>query len=126
MAEVSLYKAVRLCIINTNSNDIQPGKRKSKGCSYISENNANTLYNFIIKHKIANVLELGIAHGTASCYIAAALDEIGKGKVTCVDLLEKRDYFNPSIEQQISQLNLDRYVDIHRMESGYNWFYIMK
>lgn len=97
-------------------------KEKVKGVPYISENNASTLYNFIIKHKIADILELGIAHGTASCYIAAALDEIGKGKVTCVDLLEKRDYFNPSIEKQISELNLDRYVDIHRMESGYNWF----
>ena len=95
---------------------------KVKGVPYITDCNAKALYEFIIKTKPAMVLELGIAHGTASCYIAAALDEIGAGKLVCVDLLEVKDKFIPSIETQLTDLNLTQYVEIHRMKSGYNWF----
>ena len=95
---------------------------KVKGIPFIKEVNARKLYEFIIKNRPSHVLELGVAHGTASCYIAAALDEIGKGKLTCVDLLAVKDAFKPSVEKQITELNLNKFVDIHRMQSGYNWF----
>lgn len=97
-------------------------KEKVKGIPFIGDSNAKVLYDFIIKNKPKMVLELGIAHGTASCYIAAALDEIGEGKLVSVDLLDVKDYFNPSIEKQLTDLNLNHYVEIHRMKSGYNWF----
>ena len=95
---------------------------KVKDIPFISEFNAKALFNFIIKNKPKNILELGIAHGTASCYISAALDEIGEGNLTCVDLIEVKDSFKPTIEEQLSSLNLDKNVAIHRMKSGYNWF----
>lgn len=95
---------------------------KVKEIPYISKNNARSLYDFIIKNKSKHILELGIAHGTASCYIAAALDEIGEGTLTSVDLLEAKEIFNPSIETQLDALSLSKYVEIHRMKSGYNWF----
>ncbi|WP_053972487.1 class I SAM-dependent methyltransferase [Mangrovimonas sp. ST2L15] len=96
--------------------------QKVKGVPYISKNNAKSLYDFIIKNRPKHILELGIAHGTASCYMAAALDEIGGGELTCVDLLEVKDSFKPSIEEQLKSLDLETYVEIHRMTSGYNWF----
>jgi len=89
---------------------------------FISNKNAKTLYDFIIKNKPSHILELGIAHGTASCYMAAALDEIGSGTLTCVDLMEVKDSFKPSIEEQLNSLGLNNKVEIHRMKSGYNWF----
>lgn len=95
---------------------------KVKDIPFISVNNAKSLYEFIIKNKPTNILELGIAHGTASCYIAAALDEIGEGELTCVDLLDVKDHFKPSIENQLDELGLRKHVNIHRMKSGYNWF----
>ncbi len=95
---------------------------KLKDVPYISKNNAKSLYDFIIKNKPKHILELGIAHGTASCYMAAALKEIGGGKLTCVDLLEVKDSFKPTIEEQLNSLQLHKNVDIHRMQSGYNWF----
>jgi len=95
---------------------------KVKNVPFISHRNAKTLYDFILKHKPAHILELGIAHGTASCYMAAALDEIGSGSLTCVDLTEMKDHFKPSIEEQLNTLGLNKQVDIHRMKSGYNWF----
>jgi predicted O-methyltransferase YrrM len=95
---------------------------KVKEVPYISKNNAKSLYDFIIKNKPTNILELGIAHGTASCYMAAAIDEIGGGHINCVDLIEVKDQFQPTIENQTEALGLEKYVDIHRMKSGYNWF----
>ncbi len=97
-------------------------KEHVKDVPYIKPTNAKELYDFIIKNKFTNILELGIAHGTASCYIAAALDEIGAGKLVCVDLLDAAPHFVPSIEDQITPLNLNKYVEIYRMKSGYNWF----
>jgi len=93
-----------------------------KDIPFITESNAKTLYSFILKKKPKNILELGIAHGTSSCYIAAALDEIGEGNLVCVDLIEVSDSFKPSIEDQLFILNLNEFVTIHRMKSGYNWF----
>uniref|UniRef100_UPI00404B88D5 class I SAM-dependent methyltransferase n=1 Tax=Gelidibacter sp. TaxID=2018083 RepID=UPI00404B88D5 len=93
-----------------------------KNVPYISKNNAKALYDFIIKNKPKHILELGIAHGTASCYMAAALEEIGGGSLTCVDLKEVETVFKPSIEQQLQVLGLSHYVELHRMTSGYNWF----
>lgn len=46
----------------------------------------------------------------------------GGGKLVCVDLLDAAPNFVPSIEQQIEPLGLGKYVEIHRMKSGYNWF----
>ncbi len=93
-----------------------------KGVPYICKNNARILYNMIIDQKLTNILELGIAHGTATCYMAAALEEIGGGQITSVDLLEMKDHFKPSVEEQLAKVNLSKYVNVVRMETGYTWF----
>ncbi len=97
-------------------------QQKLKGVPFISDINAKKLYDFIVENKVENILELGFAHGTASCYIAAALDELGLGKLTSVDLKETKDVFQPGIEEQLTNLKLTEYVEIHRMQTGYNWF----
>ena len=51
---------------------------------FISKKNARFLYDLIIGEKMSDVLELGIAHGVGTCIIAAALHELGRGKVTAV------------------------------------------
>ncbi|WP_066349854.1 class I SAM-dependent methyltransferase [Aliarcobacter skirrowii] len=89
---------------------------------YISKTNANYIYDFIIENKIQNILELGIAHGTATCYMAAALNKLGAGKITAVDLQSVAKDFKPSCEEQLKKCNLERYVEVHRMKTGYNWF----
>jgi predicted O-methyltransferase YrrM len=87
---------------------------------FISEANAKIIYEMILNHRPLNVLELGIAHGTATCYMAAALDEIGQGQITAVDLSDAK--YSPSAESQLSSLGLDKYVHIARMQTGYTWF----
>ncbi len=93
-----------------------------KGVPYISDRNARYLYDLIIREKLTRILELGIAHGTATCFMAAALDEIGGGKITSVDLLETRTRFHPSPEEQLLKAGLTHITQIVRMQTGYTWF----
>ncbi len=62
---------------------------------FIGEKRARYLYDQILWRGYENILELGIAHGTATCYMAAALDELGRGTITAVDLIEALDEFDP-------------------------------
>lgn len=87
---------------------------------FITKENGRYLYDLILREKLTNVLELGIAHGTATCYMAAALHELGEGSVTAVDLLE--DKRQPSAEEQIEKAGLSDFATVTRMQSGYTWF----
>jgi predicted O-methyltransferase YrrM len=93
-----------------------------KGIPFISERNARSLYKFILDNKLKNCLELGFAHGVATCYMAAALDEMKEGKIVSVDLMEAQNMFKPDIHELLRKLNLEAYVEIHREATGYNWF----
>jgi predicted O-methyltransferase YrrM len=89
---------------------------------FISRNNGRYLYDLILRERLTNILELGIAHGTATCYMAAALHELGEGRVTAVDLLEARSFFSPSAEEQLNATGLSEFVQVVRMQTGYTWF----
>ena len=89
---------------------------------FISKVNARYLYDLILREKLTNILELGIAHGTATCYMAAALHELGEGTVTSVDLIGVKDHFKPSAEEQLEKANLSQYAKVIRMQTGYTWF----
>jgi predicted O-methyltransferase YrrM len=89
---------------------------------FITKGNAEYLYDLIVGQKLSRVLELGIAHGTATCYMAAALEEIGGGRITSVDLLQAANTFRPSVEEQLAKTGLSRFVEIVRMQTGYTWF----
>lgn len=91
------------------------------GIPYTSLSKGKNLYEIIIKNKAQNILELGFAHGVASCYMAAALDELNSGKITVVDL-EKSKNEKPNIEDLLITSGLSKYVDIFREKNSYNWF----
>lgn len=91
-----------------------------EGIPFISKDQSKILYEFILETKPIECLELGFAHGTSSCYIAAALDELGQGHLTSVDLLDQaRD---PSIEELLTKTGLESYVSVRREKTSYNWF----
>ncbi len=87
---------------------------------FISPEHGLELYEMILRERPAEILELGIAHGTATCYMAAALEETGGGRVTAVDLADAA--FEPSAEMQLERCGLSRYADVVRMQTGYSWF----
>ena len=89
---------------------------------FITKRNGRYLYDLILNERLTNVLELGVAHGTATCYMAAALQELGEGKITSVDLIAVKDSYSPSAEEQLEKAGLSEFVDVVRMQTGYTWF----
>lgn len=105
----------------------EEARRALTGIPYITPANAAYLYRLIREREIRDILELGIGHGTATCYMAAALRAAGSegatgGRIDAVDLEEKRDFFDPSAEALVARLGLADLVRVHRMQSGYTWF----
>lgn len=89
---------------------------------FIREQNARWLYQHILEQKMQRILELGIAHGTATCYMAAAFEELKGGLVTAVDLVSAQSQYVPSAEDQLRGTGLERFASIRRELTGYNWF----
>lgn len=101
---------------------------------HIARPNAKVLYDFIIKHDVRQVLEIGFAYGVASCFIAAALQEIWasqsqaemqireRPKLVSVDFIRTGRHYSPSIEDMLGLLNLQEYVDVRWTQTGYHWF----
>lgn len=85
-------------------------------------NHAKVLYDFILAKKPSECLELGFGHGVSSCYTAAALDEIGSGHLTSVDIVPAMKWQKPSIEELLSLTKLSNYVTVMREKTSYTWF----
>jgi predicted O-methyltransferase YrrM len=89
---------------------------------YTPPEDGRLIYDHVLKTRPRKVLELGFAHGVASMYIAAALDEIGAGELHTVDLLSEKDSRNPSIEQLAAAAGLEKYIKVYREHTSYTWF----
>lgn len=89
---------------------------------FITPRESRFLYDLILEEKPRHILELGIAHGTATCIMAAALHELGRGTVTAVDLAAAAGQFQPSAEEQLARTGLQDHARVVRMQTGYTWF----
>lgn len=97
-------------------------KARVAGVPYISSELARDIFDFIIDAQPRQCLELGFGHGTSSCFIAAALEEVGHGHLTAVDLLPARQWQTPSIEDLLSRTGLKQWVEVVREPTSYTWF----
>ena len=93
-----------------------------EGIPYLSSQDGRVLYDFIVEKKPAECLELGFAHGVSVCYVAAALDELGAGHITAVDLNRGMEWQKPSIEYLLNKTGLGNYVTVARESLSYTWF----
>jgi predicted O-methyltransferase YrrM len=78
------------------------------------------LYRFILESGAQSVLELGFAHGTSTCYMAAALDELGSGTITTMDRLEATDR-SPNLAELLERTGLGGYVRPLLANTSYTW-----
>lgn len=92
-----------------------------EGIPYIKPERARTLYDFVLEAKPQACLELGFAHGTSSCYIAAALHALGRGHLVAVDIEDSAGR-RPPIETLLARTGLSPYVTVVREVNSYNWF----
>ncbi len=90
------------------------------GLPKIQPKHGRILYDFILKTKPDECLELGFAHGKSSCYIGSALHEVGKGHLTTIDLTNGPT--NPSIEDLLTQTGLQSYITPVREKISYTYF----
>ena len=88
---------------------------------YTSPSKGKIFYDHVLKYKPLKCLELGFAHGTATNYIAAALDELNCGSITAVDLIKSKDR-DPNLEKLLDITKLTKFVNIFREKQSYNWF----
>lgn len=103
--------------------DFEKIKKLVEGVPYILPEMASDLYQFILKEKPQNCLELGFAHGASSCYIAAALDKVDSGRLTTVDLISAQKWQKPpTIENLLTRTGLGNIVSIKRERTSYTWF----
>jgi predicted O-methyltransferase YrrM len=87
---------------------------------YMSLKQARVITEFIQKNKISSILELGFFHGVSTCYMAAALEEIGGGSIVTIDLhsAEKRQ---PNIELLLEKCGYLDMVEFYYEPASYNW-----
>ena len=95
--------------------------RQLKGIPYTHTEMGRCLYDHILRVRPNRCLELGFAHGVASCYMAAAFDELNSGAVVSVDLGDSVRS-EPNLEGLLVQTGLEKYVEIHREKNSYTWF----
>ena len=87
---------------------------------HIPPDRGRLLYDFIIATKPRNILELGFAHGTSACYMAAALDELGGGEILTIDNQQAK-LRTPDINSLMNTTGLARYITPMFAQRSYTW-----
>jgi predicted O-methyltransferase YrrM len=91
------------------------------GVPFMTLAQARAMYDHVLETEPREILELGTAHGVSACYMAAALDEIGAGRITSLE--HATASYNPPPEAQLEAAGLaDRVTIIRRGDSSYDWF----
>jgi len=91
-----------------------------EGIKWMDSKQGKKIYNFIIEKKIKNILELGFYKGKSTCYMAAALDELGSGSILTVDLSYVKE-LEPNIFDLLQKAKLNEFVEPIFSEEGYLW-----
>ncbi|WP_283472127.1 class I SAM-dependent methyltransferase [Methylosinus trichosporium] len=78
------------------------------------------LYQFVLDNPIYDIVEVGTFHGKSACYMAAALQEKGRGSVTSLDVPVSLT-FQPNAETLSQSLGLSDYVKPMRAHFGSHW-----
>lgn len=99
---------------------IETIKDRVEGVPYMSFSQAKEMTAFILENKLKSILELGFCHGVSTCYMAGAIDEMGGGSITTIDLLRARN-LDPNIEALLSDLGLSKLVTFFYEPTSYIW-----
>lgn len=86
----------------------------------MSPEQGKIIYDFVRSSGFQNILELGFAHGTSTCYMAAALDDNGSGLITTIDRQSAKDR-KPDISTLLAQTKLNKYVKYIFADTSYLW-----
>src|SRR5229473_1255739 len=95
-------------------------KDKLGDLPYMRLDQAEQLFSFLRSYDLKTCLELGFYHGVSSAYIAGALQELGTGSLTTIDLEWARQ-LKPNIYEILTNLGLEETVTTYFEPVSYNW-----
>jgi predicted O-methyltransferase YrrM len=91
------------------------------GIKWMSPAQGRLIYDHVIAERPETILELGTAWGVSAAYMAAALDELGRGRIVTIDRLASTRLPEEAAFAQLPQL-LERVELIRTPHSSYAWF----
>jgi predicted O-methyltransferase YrrM len=100
--------------------DLASVKTRVQGLQNMSYEQAQTISDVIHSNRFHQILELGFRHGVSTCYMAAALDDLGEGHITTIDLLSAKDA-EPNIDSLLGDLGLAHLVSVYYEPTSYIW-----
>ncbi len=90
------------------------------GVPHIRKSAGRRLYDFVVEHELRSVLELGTSHGVSTCYLAAAVDELGEGRVVTLDR-RIAESLEPNVFELLARTQLSQHVDVILAERTFTW-----
>jgi len=87
---------------------------------YMKLPQARIIYDLITGNRLCNCLELGFFHGVSTAYIAGAIQDLGEGGVTTIDLKNAANR-EPNIEWVLSVTSLRDLVRVYLEDRSFNW-----
>jgi len=102
--------------------DFETVAQHTRGVPVMGAREGRKLYDHVTRTKPDQVLEIGTAWGVSACYIAAALQANGHGRLTTVDH-ETARYSEPTADELFTATGLDPWIDRVRVrDSSYTWW----
>jgi predicted O-methyltransferase YrrM len=91
------------------------------GIPHMTPEQGQAITDFICEHELRHCLELGFAHGVGTAYITRAVQALGSGSVTAIDLEAARQR-QPDIYTTLNRAGIDSAtVEIYFEPSCYTW-----
>jgi predicted O-methyltransferase YrrM len=87
---------------------------------YMRLEQGEKVFNLIQTNRLHKCLELGFYHGVSSAYIAGAIDQLGRGSLTTIDLKRARN-LQPNIDEVLTRVGLKAWVEYYFEPTSYNW-----
>jgi predicted O-methyltransferase YrrM len=87
---------------------------------YMRVEQARVFYDFITSNNLQNCLELGCFHGVSTAYLAGAIQDLGAGHLTTIDLTTAVDR-KPNVEWILGETGLRQFVQVFLEPRSFNW-----
>jgi predicted O-methyltransferase YrrM len=100
--------------------DVTAVKQIVQDTPHMSRAKAETITSFLKEHQLHDVLELGFRFGVSTTYMAGALQDLGSGHITAIDLELAREG-EENIERFLDKAGLRDLVTVHYEPTSYTW-----
>jgi predicted O-methyltransferase YrrM len=87
---------------------------------YMRLDQGRMFYDFIIANRLHTGLELGFFHGVSTAYLAGAIQDLGSGSLTTIDLTTAQDR-QPNIDWVLKVTGLSHLVQTYYEPRSFNW-----